>query len=259
MPSAATISVLPFSPAPSAGDPAVNDDSDILGPAVLRAQRRLRDLEELTAIGLDITRVLHRLVLADEEAATVSNVVKGEIDVSAKPQASKAPRFDPAAAFASLSRAVRLTVNLEIKADETLRVLQAGEIGSRETRPAERKRRDGVANEERHTAARDKVWDRVTAVIDSEAKTDSEYCDLMEAMIERLDEDSAYDDLGDKPLGEMVERLCDDLQLSPDWRFWTGEDWTPEGRPRRARCSIFNTPSRKPLFPDEPDSPNRLE
>ena len=64
----ATISVLPFSSAPSVDDPAMNDDIDSLGPAILRAERRLRDLEELTAIGLDITRVLHRRVLADEDA-----------------------------------------------------------------------------------------------------------------------------------------------------------------------------------------------
>ena len=256
---AATISVLPLSSSPSVDQPAVNDDPDILGPAVLRAERRLRDLEELTAIGLDITRVLHRRILANEEAATVSTAINGEIDVYAKLPALKASRFDPAAAFASLSRAVRLTVNLEVQADETLRVLQAGEFGSRETRCAERKRRDGIADEERHQAARGKVWDRVTAVIDIEAKTDVEYGDLMEAIIERLDEDCAYNELGDKPLGEMVERLCDDLGLSPDWRHWTGQDWTPEGRPRRARCSIFNTPSRKPLFPDQPDLPNRLE
>ena len=257
--STATISVLPFSSAPSVDDPAMNDDIDSLGPAMLRGQRRLRDLEELTTIGLDITRALHRRLLADEEAATVSTAVKGETNVSAKSPASKAPRFDPAAAFAGLSRAVRLTINLEVQADETLRALQSREIASRETRRAERKRRDGVANEERHEVARDKVWDRVTAVIDIEAKTDVEYGDLMEAMIERLDEDSAYDDLGDKPLGEMVERLCDDLKLSPDWRHWTGQDWTPESRPRRARCSIFNTPSRKRLFPDQSDTPNRLE
>jgi hypothetical protein len=259
MPHAAIISVLPFSPAPSVDDPAVNDDLDSLGPAVLRAERRLRDLEELTAIGLDITRALHRRVLGDEEAATVSTAVNGDIDVSAKPAASKPSRFDPTAAFARLSRAVCLIINLEIRADEALRALQAGEIGSRETRRAERRRRGAVADEERHKAARDKVSDRVTAVIDIEAKTDSEYGDLMEAMIERLDEDSAYDHLGDKALGEMVERLCDDLKLSPDWRHWTGQDWTPESRPRRPRCSIFNTPSRKPFFPDQPDTPNHLE
>ncbi len=259
MPHAATISVLPFSLSPSVDDPAANDDLDTLGPAVLRAERRMRDLEELTAIGLDIARALHRQVLLDDGAATVSTVINGEIDVSAKPTASKPSRSDPTAAFARLSRAACLTISLEVQADQALRALQAAENDSRETRRAERERRDGVATEQRHEAAREKVRDRVSAVIDIEAKIDSEYGDLMEAMIERLDEDSAYDHLGDKPLGEMVERLCDDLKLSPDWRHWTGQDWTPESRPRRPRCSIFNTPNRKPFFPDEPDAPNHLE
>ena len=100
-------------------------------------------------------------------------------------------------------------------------------------------------------------------MIGREALTESDYCELMEALNERLDEDEAYFGMADRPLRETVERLCDDLGLSPDWSLWTGDDWNDAGPPKRPDWSVFNTPSRKRLYPNgdgpEPDCPNSLE
>jgi hypothetical protein len=261
---AVTDFVPPLFTASSDDDAAANDNEGMFAAAILRAERRLRILERLTEIGMEMTEVMQRRLLAEDEAATVSTVTNGEIDVSAKSAPSKIPRFDPTEAFAKLSRTVRLTIHLETKADDALRALQSGRFLARETRKAERKHRENIDVRARCDAARAIVDKRVSAVIDRESLNEADYCDLMEAMLERFGEDEAYLDIADRPLRETVGRLCGDLGLSPDWSRWVGDDWTPdEGPPMRSHWSVFNTPSRKPLNPngdsDDPDSPNPQE
>jgi hypothetical protein len=258
MPDAATDFVPPLFTASSDDDAAANDNDHMFVAAILRAERRLRDLERLTRIGMEMTEVMQRRLLADEEAATVVTVINGENGVSAKSAAPKPPRFDPTEAFAKLSRTVRLTIHLETKADEALRALQSGQFLAREAREAERKPREKTDVRERCDAARAIVDNRVSAVIDREALNDADFCGLMEALEERFGEDEAYIDLEDRPLRETVERLCEDLGLSPDWSRWVGDDWVADaGPPKRSHWSVFNTPSRKPLNPNgDPDDPD---
>ena len=142
MPDAANDFVPPLLTASSDDDVAANDNAELFGPAILRAERRLRILERLTQIGMNITEALHDRVIADGVATTVDTVIDGEIDVSAKSSASKSPCFDATDAFAKISRTVRLTLNLEMKADEALHPLRSGQSlarETRETRKAERK------------------------------------------------------------------------------------------------------------------------
>ncbi len=262
MPDAATDFVPLLFTTSSDDDVAANDNADLFGPAVLRAGRRLRILERLTQIGMDITEALHDRVIADGVAATVDTVTNGENAVSAKSPASRSPRFDPTEAFAKISRTVRLTLNLETKADEALRALQSGQFLAGETRKAERKHREKTGSIERSQAAHRIVNDRVSTAIDREALTESDYCDLMEALLERLGEDEAYLDIEDRPLRETVERLCGDLGLSPDMSRWVGDDWIAhDGPPRRPHWSVFNTPGRTRLYPNggDPDNPTPLE
>jgi hypothetical protein len=90
------------------------DDAVVLAEApdsaILRAERRLRILEELTEIAMTLARALERQALA--AADTVD---------PPEPAASAAPAFDPSVAFARISRAIRLTLALEARADEQLR------------------------------------------------------------------------------------------------------------------------------------------
>ena len=257
MPDAAADFVPPLFAASSDDDAAANDNVALFGPAILRAERRLRDLERLTRIGMDISEALHDRVLTAGVAAAEALVNSVVVDDSAKSPARKPPPFDPTDAFAKISRVVRLTINLETKADDALRALQSGQFLARETRKAERTHRQKTDMVERSDTARDIVDKRVSAAIDREALNETDYCDLMEALKERLDEDSVYLDLDDRPLRETVERLCTDLGLSPDWSRWIGDDWIDDGPPKRWSWSIFNTPSRKPLFANgEPDTPD---
>ncbi len=260
MPHAAPDFVPPLFTNSSDDDVDTNDNEALFAAAILRAGRRLRILERLTEIGMEMTEVLQRRLLADEEA-TVNTAINGENGVSAKSPAAKTPRFDPTEAFAKLSRTVRLTIHLETKADGALRALQSGQLLARETRKVERKSREKNDARERCDAARGIVDNRVSAAIDREALNESDFCGLMEALEDRLGEDEAYIDLEDRPLRETVERLCQDLGLSPDWSRWAGDDWIADaGPPKRSHWSVFNTPSRKPLNPNgDPDDPDTRE
>ncbi len=255
MPDAATDFVPPQFIVSSHDEAAVNNNADLYGPAILRAERRLRILERLTQIAMDITEALHDRAMTEGVGPTVDTVIDGAVGDSAKDATSKSPRFDPTEAFAKLSRTVRLTIHLETKADEALR---AGQFLAREARKAERKPREKTDVRERCDAARAIVDNRVSAVIDREALNEADFCGLMEALEERFGEDEAYIDLEDRPLRQTVERLCEDLGLSPDWSRWVGADWVADaGPPKRSHWSVFNTPSRKPLNPNgDPDDPD---
>jgi hypothetical protein len=204
-------------------------------PSVLRAERRLRLLEELSEIGMELARGLRdranaELVDADGDAGS---------------------RRDPADAFARLSRAVRLTLALEAKTDQALRDLKAGLAPAREEARsrAEKERIAGVAAN--YDDRKDEVFELVFAVAKAEIDDNQAFGEVFEALVERLDEDEDYRDICERPLREIVERLCRDLDLSPDWSQWRDDGWAPGYSPDRFRFSPFNRPSRRPvLSPD---------
>jgi hypothetical protein len=168
---------------------------------------------------------------------------------------------DPADAFASLSRAVRLTLALEAKTDEQLRQLKAGVVRKREADEAQAAERAQKTREAREKRVHELVMDAVMA----ESESDQEFGEFSDALDERLDADEAYFDMADRPLRETVERLCKDLCLSPDWSHWDGEGWTQDFLPARARYSLFHTASPRPLLNDDgspretPPSPTSLQ
>jgi len=197
-------------------------------PSIMRAERRLRLLEELAEICMELARALKPCA-----------------------QAAETPGKDPAAAFAPLSRAIRLTLALEAKTDEALRDLKAGVVRAREEERVQAAKRARVAEDAAQEAREDRVRDLVLNVAERECEDIDDFDNIYEALKERLEEDEAYVDCGDRPLRETVERLCKDLQLTPDWSRWDGEGWIVEDPPARWRCSAFDQPSRKPLLRDD--------
>jgi hypothetical protein len=85
-------------------------------------------------------------------------------------------------------------------------------------------------------------------VMDAETETREDFEGLFEAMEERLLEDEAYVDLLERPLRDIVEQLCKDLTLEPDWSLWEGEGWIEGAMPVRARHSPFINPSRRRIL-----------
>jgi hypothetical protein len=205
-------------------------------PSVLRAERRLRLLEELSEIGMALARGL-----------------RAQAEVS-EADADAPRRRDPADAFARLSRAIRLTLALEAKTDQELKDLKSGLAPAREKERsrAEKERIAGVAAN--YGNRKDEVFNLVFAVAKAEIDDNETFGEVFEALCERLDEDEDYGDLFKRPLREIVERLCRDLDLSPDWSQWQDDGWAPGYSPARFRFSPFNRPSRRPLLSPESKS-----
>jgi hypothetical protein len=228
----APIAALAAPPDPPAADALALAEDGRLAAAVARAERRLRVLEEIGEIGLRLMRKLE-----DAPAA-----------------ASDAPRPDPAVGFAKLSRAVRLTLDLERRAEDDLRAALAGEVRAHETRREARQSRDrlaGDADEKARQEARDSVEDQVDIAIFRESETEKECFERFAALDERLQDDEAYEDVRDQPFREVVERLCTEIGLTPDWSDWTDEGWPgpPKCGPRaRPSWSPFHEPSPKPIL-----------
>jgi hypothetical protein len=240
---------------PPDDDAPAADEVDRLAASVARAELRLLRLQELAGIGMDLARGLHRRA-ETADATQGAGEPKGE-------GSSDAAADDNAGAFAKLSRAIRLTIDLEARADEALRALLSGETAACEARrEARRAAREALADEA-DEAEQDEFADRkaraitqVCRAIAAESESEDEERELFAALIERVECDDAYDGIHDEPLRKVVEHLSADLGLTPDWSTWTETGWSrrPEEQPLgRTRWSPFNTPSRKPILEKNKD------
>jgi hypothetical protein len=234
----------------------VTDDAsaEAPDPAILRAERRLAMLEELAQIGMDLARALGRQALAGAEPTAPD--AEASTDGSATPIT---PAADPSVAFARISRAIRLTLALEARTDEQLRALRAGVAAETEARRVAVRKRAADEAAARSQARRDAVEHLVTEAAEREVEDLGALNDVLEALEERLRDDEAYFDLDQAPLRETVERLCADLELTPDWSQWEGEGWPPKPPFSRPRFSIWTRPRRTPLQPVDTASPHRRE
>jgi hypothetical protein len=211
-----------------------------------RAERRLRLLEEMSEIGMELLRGLKPSAAADEAADEAADRVKGR---------------DPADAFARLSRAIRLTLTLEAKTDTWLWDLRAGIARMREEEQTQAAKQAVIDSE----ARTERLRNLVARVAEAEIPDIEDLNRLDEALEERLYEDEAYYDCTERPLRETVERLCKDLDLNPDWSRWGDEGWIVDGPPARPLSSEFHHPSRKPLMvfdhppPGAEPRPGRLQ
>ena len=205
-------------------------------PADSRTERRLARLERLAEKGVGMAEAL------PEDGAAES-----------------------ADSFAKLSRAVRLTSLLEEKLENALAARRAGLIAKVGAARAAIAKAEADRAEDPYapleTGRRGRARDLVIEALDRETPDPAEADALIDALDERLLCDEAYDRLDDLPLRDIVERLCADLQLKPDWRRWTGEGWTPNPPFHRPLCSPFARPSRTPILDArrEPPEPDPLE
>jgi len=181
-------------------------------PAVLRAEERLVMLRELAEIGMRLARALERRALAKDEVAEDPTAL---------------PASDPAAAFSSLSRAIRLTLTLEARTDEALSALKAGVEQAHE--------RERVAATEAAVQKRQARESQVLAVVMGAAEADmrgeDDWGRLESEVDEYLSVDDAFWSDPERPLREIVERYCEYFGVAPDWSRWDGEDWTPSDPP----------------------------
>ncbi|MDB5465469.1 MAG: hypothetical protein JWQ46_231, partial [Phenylobacterium sp.] len=113
--------------------------------------------------------------------------------------------------FARIARAVRQTFALEARLAEDRRTAEA-------------------ASAARHVERRKtKVRTAVERVLDAEAVV-SDAENLFYDLTERLETDYDEADFADRPIGELVARICRDLGVTPDWSLWQDEDWAIDAR-----------------------------
>ena len=90
-------------------------------------------------------------------------------------------------------------------------------------------------------------------MIETEAETPETFEAFYDAMRQRLNKDEAYMDIGERPLREIVEHLCHDFCLSPEWSPWTGQGWRSDGEPKTSLWFPFRKPSPRPIDLDAED------
>jgi hypothetical protein len=162
--------------------------------AEARTARHLRGLAELGEIGMELARLVRRQAV-EQAAANPDGAVDESLGL----------------VFARIARAVRQTFALEARLADDRRMAQAAE-----TR---------LHVERRKT----KVRTAVERVLDAEAgEGDAE--NLFYDLTERLETDYDDADFADRPIGELVARICRDLGVTPDWSLWQDEDWAIEAR-----------------------------
>jgi hypothetical protein len=148
-------------PDPPPIDRTAVDEAGLLAASVARVEHRLRLLDELADIAMEMARGV----------AEHSRAVKAAAAEAAKAEATPAAHDFGADDLAKLSRAVRLTLDLAGRLEESLRALRAGEAKIHEARRQRREARDLSASIERAEAAKERVIEQVQMVIAREAES----------------------------------------------------------------------------------------
>jgi hypothetical protein len=182
-----------------------------------RTERHLRMLQELAEIGMDLARAVRRQAL--EQAAAEP---AGIDQTSTIERAGTTERVggDLGLVFSRIARAVRQTVALESKIEEERR--------ARDQRAeAEQAQRAATIARERKARQKARVKRIVEQAIDAEADG-SDREDLLGDLDERLEDADLDADLAERPIGEIVARICRDLGIPLDWSRWEDEAWALE-------------------------------
>jgi hypothetical protein len=123
-----------------------------------------------------------------------------------------------------------------------------------EARPARPAR--SVSDHWRGVRRKRQVEEIVSVIIESEPEHEFEAEHLLVDLQERLADGDEEADFADRPLGEMVARICRDLGVAVDWSRFKDEDWaiaehlSPAGREGKGRESA--APASGETSPDPP-------
>ena len=195
------------------------------------SERRLAILSELAEAGLEIALALKTRIV--ETAAAEPD------PASARACADLAQAFDRA------SRAVRMSLALRE------RLLKDGAFGKAAARTA--------APEAR--AQRAERVQRIVGRVVKAGYKEGPLRDILERQArERLFDPDITGELLDRPIGELVARICADLGLSPDWLALAREAWAQAEITERPAGSPYAAwPDLPPEDPDPEDPDEDLE
>jgi hypothetical protein len=187
----------------SAAEPQADAWEAAQAQARVVVERQLQVLGRLAEIGLAIATALEQQVTAKGAAA---------------------PAGEAALAYARVSRAVRLTVALQSSVLQDLQALDRA-AGSRLYEQGCKAERD---QQRRARAHRDRVARVLDRVIEGEAASEAEGERLAAAAYERLEHDDIYGDLATRSVSEIIDLVCRDLGLAPDWVSLAEEAWAKQ-------------------------------
>jgi len=156
-----------------------------------RTERHLRTLQELAELGMTLARAV-----ATRAAET------GDPNV--------------ALAFTRIARAVRQTLALEARLADDRETVRAGH--------AQRLAQETAARGRRRKKL---VEGAVERAIDAECHGETAE-DLKDELSERLEDRYDDTDFADRPVSELIARICKDLGVTPDPTLWEDEDWAIE-------------------------------
>ena len=179
-------------------------------PAAARAlvDRQLQKLERLAEIGMELAEEAGRQAKATPEAREKSGFAG-----------------DPAEIFAKAARTVRMCIALQSKLMKDL---------------ADFERADKAERSQRATARKYRIQDYVERAIKVEFGERSAIRVLSDQTREILRDENLLDRIADRPVGEIVARICRDLGLSPEWSVWAAEPWAREAQAADAAAAETN-------------------
>ena len=211
-------------PTPDLDDPA-------LDRAAERVARQTRVLAELAEIGLRVARLLERQAEAQVASAPTEAPKSGEANGGAA-----AARMDLGLSYSRLTRAIRLTQVLETQIDE-------GEVARRALAAETRARQATATREAAHdawTQAREKlVLEVVEQALEADGEDDETILDRLDEAREKFEFYPEDFDVAGLPVGLIVERLCKDFNVEPDWSLWADAPWAIEEAQDRPRGSPY--------------------
>ena len=163
----------------------------------------------------DPARIERQLAMLDALAAAG---VQAAREVGRQAEAQQTPAAEISLAYARVSRAVRLAIMLQSQLVEALDTRDA------RLRKAVEDAEDGQADIRKGRVGR--IVERLA--VKAHPADAAEVDRLVREADERLDDMDLYGDLLERPMSEIVARICKDLDLDPDWTRLAEELWARE-------------------------------
>lgn len=213
-------------------DLAANPGQTPVDLSIDRTERRLRILQELAEIGMNLARKVQARALA--------------------PEADPAVVGDLVLCFSRIARTVRQTIALEARLERD----RQADATSR----AERRARDARFRAHRHKT---RVRELVERAIDAEASGDAAE-NLLGDLNERLEDADDLAGFADRPVAEIVTHICRELDLTPPPALWDEAEWGLAGGGANGPLHISSSPEDEPgtgrasaAWPDPTAAPGR--
>ena len=215
-------------------------DAEPLDEGIGRVEARVRGVARAGEVGLVLLEVVEALALKAARVVTEQAEDEG-LDLKLV-----AAVGDLAQAYGKVSRSIRQNALLEDRLETGLRDRVSGLEDARRARALKRAEAEAAKAAADQKAEFQRVHGPrlarealVIEVMEQLTFGQSEYPHDMDLEVaELLKEGAGYEAYGDRPVSETVTRLCQALELSPDWDEFAQEDWAKD----EAKAGVAGSP-----------------